>query len=297
MKIKRLILYVVGIAVVVILIFAVKFTASYEEVSQTKYVRPQLACRYNNERDFKLSLKHEGLIALPEGICIKGGITPHHLLAGGMIADFFRVVSQANPDVVIMIGPNHTGKGVKSVHTALADWNTPFGVLQADTAIINEILESGMAAEDPQLLEEDHSISALIPYVKYYMPDATIVPLMMTGNDKIDTAARLGKKIGQMIDGRKALIIASVDFSHYLSLEKAYEMDEVTKKALLRRNIQQIRAMDNDYMDSPISIITLLYAMEEIGAENQQIIAHDNSARISRSGFDNTTSYFTVVYW
>jgi putative N-acetylmannosamine-6-phosphate epimerase len=80
-------------------------------------------------------------------------------------------------------------------------------------------------------------------------------------------------------------------------MEEADEMDEITKKALLRRDIPHLRTMDNDYMDSPVSIITLLTAMDEIGANNQQIIAHDNSARISRSGFDNTTSYFTVVYW
>ena len=183
------------------------------------------------------------------------------------------------------------------MHTALADWNTPFGVLQADAAIINELIESGMVTEDLELLEKDHSISALIPYVKYFMPDTTIVPLLMTGTDRIETASGLGKKLGQIADERKALIIASVDFSHYLSLKEADKKDEVTKKALLRRDIQQIRAMDNDYMDSPISIITLLYAMEEIGAENQQIIAHDNSARISGSSFDNTTSYFTIVYW
>lgn len=297
MKTKRFLLYVAGIAVVVLLMIAGEYTAACNVFPKVKYVKPQLTCRYYNERDFKLSLEHKGIIDLPEGITIKGGITPHHLLAGGMIADFFRVVSLSNPDVVIIIGPNHSGDGVKSVHTASADWNTPFGVLRADAEIIGSLLESGMAAEDPELMEQDHSISALIPYVKYFMPDATTVPLMMTGTDKIETAAGLGKKLGQMTDGRRALIIASVDFSHYLSLEKADEMDEITKKALLKRDIQHIRTMNNDYMDSPVSIITLLCAMEEMGAENQRIIAHDNSARISRTSFDNTTSYFTVVYW
>jgi len=298
MQKKRLIPYVSGVVLVALLMIIGKFYTPQEVSTQARYAKPQLTCRYYRERDFKLSLNQgNNITTLPEGINIKGGITPHHLLAGGMIADFFRLVSESNPDVLIILGPNHSGEGVKLVHTALADWNTPFGVLQADAAIINELIESGMVTEDLELLEKDHSISALIPYVKYFMPDTTIVPLLMTGTDRIETASGLGKKLGQIADERKALIIASVDFSHYLSLKEADKKDEVTKKALLRRDIQQIRAMDNDYMDSPISIITLLYAMEEIGAENQQIIAHDNSARISGSSFDNTTSYFTIVYW
>ena len=74
-------------------------------------------------------------------------------------------------------------------------------------------------------------------------------------------------------------------------------MDEITKTALLARDIQRIRTMDNDHMDSLASVITLIAAMNEIGAKNQQILDHNNSARITGSGFDCTTSYFTVIYW
>ena len=96
---------------------------------------------------------------------------------------------------------------------------------------------------------------------------------------------------------KKCLFIASVDFSHYLSLEKSNEMDEITRRALEDRNIQQINCMNNDFMDSPASIITLLAAMDEVKAYNQKMLNHSNSAIIAGNGYDYTTSYFTYVFY
>ena len=33
-------------------------------------------------------------------------------------------------------------------------------------------------------MEREHSISCLVPYIKYFMPDAKIVPILMTATDK-----------------------------------------------------------------------------------------------------------------
>jgi len=55
--------------------------------------------------------------------------------------------------------------------------------------------------------------------------------------------------------------------------------------------------MNNDYMDSPASIIFLLTIMNEAGVENQIILNQSNSARILPGDSNSTTSYFTVAYF
>lgn len=256
----------------------------------------RLSCRYYDEAGFKISIEGGAGENLPEGK-IMGGIVPHHLLAGRMIGDFFKKVSQSDPEVVVVIGPNHKGEGAKSVQTAGWDWSTPFGVLQADGEIVGSLLENRMAAENSLLMEREHSISSLVPYIKYFMPHSKIVPILMTGTDRISEAERLGEFLARMARGRKILFIASVDFSHYLPVEKADEMDEITEKALLERDIDRIRAMDNDYMDSPVSIITLLTVMDRLSAGGQLILDHNNSARIKSADSNSTTSYFTAIYY
>lgn len=261
-----------------------------------KNVEQRLSCRYYDEAGFKISVEGGAGANPPEGE-IMGGIVPHHLLAGKMIGDFFKAVSPCDPEVVVVIGPNHRGEGAKSVQTAGWDWNTPFGVLQADREIVGSLLENRIAAENFILMEKEHSISCLVPYIKYFMPHSKIVPVLMTGTDRISGAERLGAFLAQMSRCRKILFIASVDFSHYLPVEKADEMDEITRKALLKRDIDRIRAMDNNYMDSPVSIITLLTVMDRLGAREQIILDHNNSARISATDPNSTTSYFTVIYY
>ena len=162
-------------------------------------MQKSLSCKYYNETEFRLSLKSDANHSIPEGAAIRGGIVPHHLLAGSMIADFFSTVSKSNPDVVIIIGPNHSGEGVNMVHTAPQDWNTPFGVLEADEEIIDRLLESNVAVENFDLMENEHSVSSLVPYVKYFFPDSKIVPLLLTGTDKINGAASLGRILGEAI--------------------------------------------------------------------------------------------------
>ncbi len=258
--------------------------------------RDKLNCNYFDEKRFKLSLNTE-LDTRMEEEQIIGGVVPHHLLADKMIADFFRVASVRQPKTVIVVGPNHTGAGVSKVHTGSWNWITPFGILEADEEITSYLVEARIADTSFELMENEHSISAIVPYVKYFMPDAKIIPILVSGTYSLEEAKYLGKLLASLTKEKECLFIASVDFSHYLSLEEANKMDAITKKALEERNIVQISYMDNDYMDSPGSIITLLAAMDEAEVYKQKMLGHSNSALITGNGNDYTTSYFTYVYF
>jgi len=234
-----------------------------------------------------------------DSIKIKGGIVPHHLLAGEMIASFFKTISVEQPEVIVMIAPNHKGTGVKAVHTGSWSWQTPFGVLDADEEIIKSLIDSNIADTNFDLLEEEHSIAGLVPYIKYYMPDSKIVPILLHGTYRLKDAQQLGQNLQNKLinENKKGLIIASVDFSHYLTLEKADEMDEVSIKAIKNRDISLIQNFNNDYIDSPPSIITLLSAMDTVGAAHMEILDHSNSDRITGAKSNETTSYFTVIFY
>jgi MEMO1 family protein len=255
-----------------------------------------LVCKYFDETRFNMSLNttSEGTLDKVE---IMGGIVPHHLLADKMIAEFFKVASVKQPETVIIIGPNHTGAGVSKVHTGGWGWMTPFGILESDRGVTDYLVKTKIAETNFELMENEHSISAIVPYIKYFMPDAKIVPVLVSGTYTLKQSKELGESLEDLMKEKKCLFIASVDFSHYLSLEKANEMDEITRSALEDRNIQQINCMNNDFMDSPASIITLLAAMDEVKADNQKMLNHSNSAIIAENGYDYTTSYFTYIFY
>jgi MEMO1 family protein len=128
------------------------------------------------------------------------------------------------------------------------------------------------------------------------MPNAKLVPIMLQGDTSMEICTTLGNTIAKLSSNKNSLILASVDFSHYLPLEEADKMDEITLNAINTRNLKQIRSMGNDNMDSPPSIITLLSAMNAIGADKLKVLGHSNSDRIANSDTGYTTSYFTMVF-
>jgi MEMO1 family protein len=264
-------------------------------LEMTSIARPLLACKFYTESDFIRSVQN----AAPSGIDagrIIGGIVPHHLLADSLIAPFFSALSAAKPEIVFIAGPNHKRIGRKKINTGSWDWQTPFGVLEADDDTVKRLADSCDAGEDFDLMEDEYSISGLIPYIKYYMRDAKVVPILLHGNLGIEDSKRLAGEIRNAAGNKRWIIIGSIDFSHYLPTTAADRMDEITLKAIKTRDFEALNHMGNDNLDSPPTVMTLLEIMKGEGANEMKLLGHSNSARITGIDSDSTTSYFTLLF-
>lgn len=266
-----------------------------------------LHCIHYTEKDFfksvtaaaaniKAESDGDGVDSVDTGR-IAGGVVPHHLLAANMIADFFQTLSQEPPETIVIIAPNHRRIGLKGLHTSLLDWRTAFGMLEADRELAAGLIDELGSSENDSLMELEHSISGLVPYIKYYLPDTKIVPILLHGNYSAEDSRKLGTFLAAAVqDNQEIMVIASIDFSHYLDTYTADRMDEITLKAIESRNTEAIIRMGNDNIDSPPSILALLAAMDEIGAAGPLVTGHSNSYVITGGGADYTTSYFTMLF-
>jgi AmmeMemoRadiSam system protein B len=260
-----------------------------------------LSCRYFNERDFMKSVNQAAIPGDETGDAAdaakKGGIVPHHLLAGRMIANFFVSLAQDPPGTIILIGPNHKLAGTNEIQTSCADWITAFGTLEADDEIVRELTERLGASENEGLMEIEHSISSLVPYIKYYMPDTKIVPVLLHGSYTQQKAKELGALLAEIAAGKSDIfILASIDFSHYLDIAEADRMDEMTLDAISSWDLDKLGMMTNDNLDSVPSAVTLLTAMDIMGAKDIDVTGHGNSSRITYSSFEYTTGYYTIFF-
>ncbi len=228
---------------------------------------------------------------------ILGGIVPHHLVAADMIADFFQTLAKEPPHTIVVIGPNHRRIGLSGLHTSALDWVTPFGVLEADEGLTTALIDELKASQNDALMELEHSISSLIPYINYYMPQTKIVPILLHGNYSLEDSAKLGKFLAKAIKSDEGIaVIASIDFSHYLDTDTANRMDEITLQAIKSRDTLAIIKMNNDNLDSPPSILSLLSVMDEMDAKGPDVIGHNNSYGITGISADYTTSYYTMLF-
>lgn len=227
---------------------------------------------------------------------IAGGIIPHHLLASFMIADFFKTVSAQKVENVFLIGPNHYEKGKDSALTSIYNWSTPFGQVATGSSIINRLVENKLAGIDDKILEKEHSVAGIMPFIKYYLPGAKVVPIILSQNTTRREMEKLSDELMSSVKKENSIIIASVDFSHYLTSEEAEDKDRETLKIMENFEYELLLNLDNDHLDSPASIGVMMMAMEKIKSGRLQILQNTNSGNLLGERYGKTTSYFSIIY-
>jgi AmmeMemoRadiSam system protein B len=170
------------------------------------------------------------------------GICPHagYIYSGFAAASvFLSIKGIKDAETIVFLGPNHTGMGTP-VSLSREDWNTPLGVCENDTEFGEAILKnSKMAEADEAAHAMEHSIEVQLPFLKSLNPQAQIVPICM-GNQGIKAAEDIAEAIfrAQKELGRKTILIASSDFSHYISAKDAEKMDKEAISHILKMDAE-----------------------------------------------------------
>lgn len=251
---------------------------------------------YNKELFYQGVLKESGGSRLFTKHPV-GGLVPHDLFASPLIGAFFQRLDPRLIKRIILIGPNHFEKGDFKVLSSLYGWETPFGIVEPDTEYVNELIKNKLAKIDEEVLSGEHSVGNLMPYIKFYLPRAKITPLILSHRLTKDDVLILAKNLKGMKDV-DTLVLASVDFSHYLTSLQAKEKDKVTEQVLKEKNYDKLFGLNSDYLDSPATLATVLMMTREgKELEDFEILGHTNSGEMQKNGNIETTSYFTIVFY
>lgn len=222
-----------------------------------------------------------------------GAVVPHHMIGGKFIADVF---SQAKDiDTVILIGPNHFEKGASAIITSNSDWITAKGKVPVDGDFVGGMVSKRIAFVQNEVIKDDHSIGSIMPFIAYYLPNAKVIPIILKRNILKNDLENLVQYIINRQKNSRALIVGSVDFSHYLTASASKKKDKQTIKAIKDKNYDLISTFNNDNMDSPPSINAILKITESLGS-NEMLWRNSNSFEVLDADINNTTSYFELVF-
>jgi AmmeMemoRadiSam system protein B len=193
------------------------------------------------------------------------------------------------PDTILLIGPNHTGLGPPVSVYDEEDWSMPNGTVSIDRRLAASLLERCPLAEsDTEAHRFEHCIEVQLPFLQYFRPDVSIVPVIMM-SIQLGTCRQLGEAMAAAIleTGRPVLLIASTDMSHY-------EPDGVARNKD-RQAIDEILSMDpvglhRVIREKEISMcgfaptVATLFAALRLGATQATLIKYMTSAE---TGGDN----------
>ena len=218
---------------------------------------------------------------------VVGLICPHagYMFSGPVAAHaYYRLAVDGKPDIVVLLGPNHTGFGSGLAVMNEGFWRTPLGDVEVDRETANQIVhESRIVDIDDSAHLHEHSIEVQLPFLQYFYGSAfKIVPICFLMQD-LPSAREVGQAVARVLLDKKAIIIASSDMTHYEPQESAQRKD---KKAL-----EAIEAMDEVRFQKAVEtynitacghgpIVSLIVAAKAVGVKEAKLLSYKTSGDV-----------------
>jgi len=176
-------------------------------------------------------LDHAPALDLPGDVL--GLIAPHagYFFSGHVAGASYRQVRGRDYDSVVLVGPDH--RGLTFGELAFPDfdaWHTPLGDVPIDRELVTALdqrLHLRCVRRD-----SEHSLEVQLPFLQTALTGFKLLPLMM-GDPSPAVCRELGQAIADAVRGRRALLVASTDLSHYYPYEQAKRLDQNTLKYVL----------------------------------------------------------------
>jgi len=256
---------------------------------------PKLPILHLTHAEFLHSIDNPRIFPTLQPGQIYAGVVPHHNIAATLISGFFSQAANSpyEYDLVIILGPNHEGT-LANVITSYRHWDIGDGVF-TNGNFVHSATQEINAAISHRHMELEHSISILIPYIYHYLPGTEVAPLMLNRSLSFGETEDIFHWLNSWVinSGKNVLLVASIDFSHFLPVNIARERDEITKSAILSHNLHELHNMNYHHLDSPAAMIIFLMYLAERGIE-PKIVAHTDAYEFL-PGLDETTSYMIIV--
>jgi len=227
---------------------------------------------------------------------IRAGVVTHHFLASGLMVRFFDMLrAEASPQTIILIGPNHFHHGRRNISLSSLPWKTPFGTMETDQSMTQQIKAATGLPEDTEAFTGEHSVGVSIPLLKYYFPRCRVVPILIDSNADESQLKVLRVLLTGFLGNPKVVVLLSMDFSHDSTPRIADLRDEQAEQTISRLDVDRV---DRLHVDCHKGLWLLLSSLRDLGNIKVRIGEHTNSSRLTGNPDQtNATSYFTVSFW
>ena len=210
-------------------------------------------------------------------------IAPHAglMYSGPVAAHAYNLLRTRTFDVAVLVGPSHfvAFDGVSIYPTG--GFETPFGIAAIDAACADALVASGaVIREYPAAHAREHSLEMQLPFLQHLAPSVPIVPLVM-GSQTASTARALGDVLAATLRGRRALLIASTDLSHYHDAATAAALDRVVIDCVARFDADALQSALDEHACGGGPTVAVMRAARLLGARDAAVLNYADSGDVS----------------
>ena len=226
----------------------------------------------------------------PPSPSLLGGMVPHagYVYSGPCAAHLYSRLSK-NVHLVILLGVNHRGPGSRAALSPADFWQTPLGRVKVERNL-GEALKGqvGFLAEDERPHLEEHSIEVQLPFLQSVLEEFTFLPISLS-HLTVQECGQLGAAVARVYEtlkssGRKTLLLASSDLSHYLSPKQTDELDRIVLDRVLAldpHGLLNVVEEKNISMCGVLPTAVMLCAANALGVKRARLLKHCHSGDVS----------------
>jgi AmmeMemoRadiSam system protein B len=198
------------------------------------------------------------------------------------------------PEKFVILGPSHRNISSRIAIMKKGVWETPLGTVPVDDSLAESIMaQTESITEDEVAHLNEHSLEVQLPFIQYFKPDISIVPVCISYLTSYEELQELGKAIAKAIQESKeeTMIVASTDMSHYVDQKTSEKKDHLAIKKILdldSKGLYEIVQSEDISMCGYQPTTSALEASIKLGAQQAKLIKYQTSG-------DTTGNYHEVV--
>lgn len=224
-------------------------------------------------------------------------VMPHHDLILEKFPNFYETLTKEERTKIkkiILLSPNH----LQPERMQIVQRGTDVVLYDQTKIKVSPLLHpTNGVVTDNQVFLKEHGVNIHLRFITKYFPEAELTTLLFTRNVTQRSLDEVVKTLNVEPNKPSTLIIASVDFSHYLSYSEAKQKDTQTLNVIYEGQAQEILQLNDDYLDCPACMYVLMSMMKSSAKTTPDLVFHGNSAQFLRlDPAAPTTSYF-VLKW
>lgn len=238
--------------------------------------------------EIERSIKEENSLQQADLTHVYGGVVSHHIpMTIPKLVEFYsRIKKTQSVKNFIVIGPDHTNAGVAPITISDVSFFTTYGEVKPIDGLALKLQDAKLANIEESPFDKEHSVGSQILIISKIFPNAKVTPIILRSNTSKDQAEALGKILSTYLDD-DTVLIASVDFSHYLTTDQAVPIDQISGEVVRNLDMESLPLVKADSSKSMAVFITAMRDKKATDTSNFDILNTDDLMQNS----DYTTGY------
>jgi AmmeMemoRadiSam system protein B/AmmeMemoRadiSam system protein A len=214
-------------------------------------------------------------------------VSPHagYMYSGQVAAYAYKLVEGMIFDSVVVVGPSHRFPFKGASLWDRGGFRTPLGVVPVDAELSKKLMENRKEIRFiPEAHSQENSLELQIPFLQTVLKSFKLAPIVMEPDWSWETCQYLASAIAETVRGKKVLLVASTDLSHYYSYNIAVELDRIVLNHIERFDIEGLnRDLKSNRAEACGGgpLITIMLAAKMLGANQGKVLKYLNSGDVT----------------